>query len=284
MSLDDMAFHHVFVYILSIFTLVLGIRDKVHCTGDGQSAESMILHERNFVKPDVAEQWRDTLDNEVDLFSWSKHLDLDGAPTDEINFAGIAYKRIFGDDIQLGPLDILISPLIDKVTAYVQWKSIRPIAFGGGFLRRYGKTTRNEFAIHTDKSELSVIVAVSDPCTYEGGNFYMYNRKQTKRLKKQFEKDNPRRNITVVRQWVEDNKSELPYINVKQGDFFLYRGDLRFHGVTPVTEGVRFSIVLFFDTVHQVTKEIMQKKKFIEIQKLMQLREDISLQENHEYL
>ena len=80
------------------------------------------------------------------------------------------------------------------------------------YLRKYSPDSRLSLGSHLDNSKLSFTVALNDD--YRGGDFF----------------------------YVDANDNEQT-VTLKKGDAVLFGGDL-FHGVTPMQEGVRYSLVM----------------------------------------
>ena len=82
------------------------------------------------------------------------------------------------------------------------------------YVRKYAPDNRASLPAHTDKSRISVSLALNED--YEGGDLFYEN--------------------------AEGNDQS---VSLKKGDAFVFGGDLM-HGVRPVREGVRYSLVVIF--------------------------------------
>lgn len=80
------------------------------------------------------------------------------------------------------------------------------------YLRKYAPQTRPSLATHLDKSKLSFTAALNDD--YAGGEFF----------------------------YIDANDNEQT-VTLKKGDAVVFGGDL-LHGVKPMQEGVRYSLVM----------------------------------------
>ena len=80
------------------------------------------------------------------------------------------------------------------------------------YIRKYAPQTRSSLATHLDKSKLSFTAALNDG--YTGGEFFYID--------------------------VDDDEQT---VTLKKGDAVVFGGDL-LHGVKPMQEGVRYSLVM----------------------------------------
>ena len=80
------------------------------------------------------------------------------------------------------------------------------------YIRKYAPQTRASLAAHLDKSKLSFTAALNDD--YAGGEFF----------------------------YIDANDNDQT-VTLKKGDAVVFGGDL-LHGVKPMQEGVRYSLVM----------------------------------------
>lgn len=113
------------------------------------------------------------------------------------------------------------------------------------FLRRYNNEERKNLSIHTDANRLSINILLSDIKDYKGGEFYIFNHKQTRKYHSFYEKElegNENKKEEFIQSF-----PQLPILNMNQGDCIIYEGDKHLHGVLPVTKGERYILSFFFD-------------------------------------
>lgn len=130
-----------------------------------------------------------------------------------------------------------------KIEPYVQRKYPNCI-LNFIFLRRYNNYERDKISIHTDDSELSINIMLSENKNYTGGEFYIFNRRQSNKYIPFYKKHLKGREEN--KQQFIDSFSKLPIIPIDQGDCIIYEGKKHLHGVLPVTSGVRYMISFFF--------------------------------------
>ena len=82
------------------------------------------------------------------------------------------------------------------------------------YIRKYAPETRASLPAHTDRSRLSVSLALNE--NYEGGDLFY-----------------------------TDAEGNAQNVSLRKGDAFVFGGDLM-HGVRPVRKGVRYSLVVIF--------------------------------------
>jgi hypothetical protein len=112
------------------------------------------------------------------------------------------------------------------------------------FLRRYNNYERDKISIHIDDSELSINIMLSENKNYTGGEFYIFNRRQSNKYIPFYKKHLKGREEN--KQKFMDSLSKLPIIPIDQGDCIIYEGKKHLHGVLPVTSGIRYMISFFF--------------------------------------
>ena len=83
------------------------------------------------------------------------------------------------------------------------------------YVRKFSPESRASLPIHTDRSRLSVSLALNEG--YEGGDLFY-----------------------------TDAEGNEQIVSLRKGDAFLFGGDLM-HGVRPVRKGVRYSLVVIFN-------------------------------------
>ena len=82
------------------------------------------------------------------------------------------------------------------------------------YVRKFGPEIRASLPVHTDRSRLSVSLALNED--YKGGDLFY-----------------------------TDAEGNDQIVSLRKGDAFLFGGDLM-HGVRPVRDGVRYSLVVIF--------------------------------------
>lgn len=82
------------------------------------------------------------------------------------------------------------------------------------YVRKFAPEIRASLPVHTDRSRLSVSLALNED--YEGGDLFY-----------------------------TDAEGNDQIVSLRKGDAFLFGGDLM-HGVRPVREGIRYSLVVIF--------------------------------------
>ena len=132
----------------------------------------------------------------------------------------------------------IIKPIYNK---YVEPLSKKPPGYV--FIRRYTPTERKDLPAHLDESNFTVSFTLSERKSYEGGELYIFDDKGTKKLDFLTRRDIPEN----VRQNYVKNMKTKPIVDCGQGDMIFYNGRDHLHGVLPVTKGVRYSIVFFFE-------------------------------------
>jgi hypothetical protein len=116
------------------------------------------------------------------------------------------------------------------------------------FLRRYNTGVRNDLIMHFDNSidaATTVNILLSDEKDFEGGDLYIFNKNDTEKILNQHGGDmNIRQRETFI-----NDCSNIPVLNLRQGDAVHYKGSELLHGVTTVTKGERY-VLGFFSSVN----------------------------------
>ena len=97
----------------------------------------------------------------------------------------------------------------------------------GVFARKYGPEARHHLGFHVDQDSVTANIALSDPTDYEGGNLLL----------------------------VHGERVEAPQRG--EGDATVHHGDVA-HGVAKITQGARYSLILFFFDDNQGCKSTAQ--------------------------
>lgn len=113
------------------------------------------------------------------------------------------------------------------------------------FLKRYLPNERKYLGLHTDSNFFTVTYLLSDTSNFEGGEFYMYSKQQTKQLEKKIDTYSPEERDKFVQN--EHKLSHLPIINYELGDQMVFSGEEHYHGILPVDAGERYVLIFFFD-------------------------------------
>lgn len=115
------------------------------------------------------------------------------------------------------------------------------------FLRRYEPGERNDLIMHFDDeidAPTTINILLSDTRDFEGGDLYIFNKNNTKKILKQHGGD---MNIKQREQFINEC-SNMPVLNLRRGDAVHYRGSELLHGVLPVTKGERY-VLGFFSSI-----------------------------------
>jgi len=108
------------------------------------------------------------------------------------------------------------------------------------FLKRYTPGERVDIPLHLDMSESTINILLSNPDDFEGGNFYLFDDKDTR--VPPLDKLGSIPKLTEALQKMKD----LPIVQLKQGEMINYEGRRLCHGVLPVTSGIRYVLTYFF--------------------------------------
>ena len=112
------------------------------------------------------------------------------------------------------------------------------------FLRKYDTGARNDLIMHLDDEEdatTTINVLLSNPNDFEGGKLYIFDEDRTRRILDEHGGD---MNIPQREQFLK-TCTDLPVVNLRQGDAVYYEGCRSLHGVTPVTSGERYVLGFF---------------------------------------
>jgi hypothetical protein len=112
------------------------------------------------------------------------------------------------------------------------------------FLRKYDTGARNDLIMHLDDEEdatTTINVLLSNPKDFEGGKLYIFDEDRTRRILDEHGGD---MDIPQREQFLK-TCTDLPVVDLKQGDAIYYRGCRSLHGVTPVTNGERYVLGFF---------------------------------------
>jgi hypothetical protein len=123
------------------------------------------------------------------------------------------------------------------------------------FFRKYGpETHRNSLMLHMDSNMHTVNIALNDDFT-GGGLFYVkpswYKDLLYPEIPAQY------RNYSWVNSLQKENTTDIVFPAMGAGDVLLHNHTV-WHAVAPVTAGVRYSFVLFFDTDNPGIQEMQQ--------------------------
>ncbi len=131
---------------------------------------------------------------------------VDGLPEYQVNFTRQELERVIGAQ---AVASLWALPRTLDVAAPARFTQVRI------FARSYGPTTRPLLALHTDASDWTVNVALSDDSDVAGGRLLLLHGSRVQ---------------------VQERRA---------GDATVHKWSL-VHGVTPVAAGTRFSLILFF--------------------------------------
>ena len=113
------------------------------------------------------------------------------------------------------------------------------------FLKRYMPNERKYLGLHKDSNFFTITYLLSDTSNFEGGEFYMYSKKDTQKLEKKIDTYSPKQKDKFVQN--EHKLSHLPIINYELGDQMVFSGEEHYHGILPVVAGERYVLIFFFD-------------------------------------
>lgn len=120
----------------------------------------------------------------------------------------------------------------------------KPLSFV--FLKRYKPDERTHLNIHFDISSYTSSFLLSDTNDFEGGDFYIFDKKKSRELDDVYMFSTVAKNKALVDKFIE-NYHELPKLNYEQGDMVSYNGSKHLHGILPVTKGSRYLLTFFFE-------------------------------------
>ena len=109
------------------------------------------------------------------------------------------------------------------------------------FLRRYNKEQRGDLPVHLDQDKKTVSFLLSSRSDFEGGDLYIFDQKITDKYRYIGNKSPTIRNNFVR------NFKDIPIVKCNQGDMISYSGKNHLHGVLPITKGVRYTLIFFFE-------------------------------------
>ena len=121
-------------------------------------------------------------------------------------------------------------------------KEIRDKKPSSCFFRRYCPEERQGIPIHHDNCAYAVVVQVSDPGATTGGEFYIFPKDST--VGRLLISAPNKLQAAALRDM--GMSKELPMVKLAQGDSIVYSGRNHSHGVLPVTQGVRHSLIYFY--------------------------------------
>ena len=173
--------------------------------------------------------------------SFEKYVEpVDGRPVFQLDI-------ITGNKIHYPKLWKKVEPIFEnyvKTTLHnTRW--IRNPKLDFVFLKRYMPNERKYLGLHKDSNFFTITYLLSDTSNFEGGEFYMYSKQQTKQLENKIDKYSPKQKDKFVQH--EHKISHLPIINSELGDQMVFSGEEHYHGILPVTAGERYVLIFFFD-------------------------------------
>jgi len=130
---------------------------------------------------------------------------------------------------------------ISKNIYEIHLKNEYPVPPDYVFLRRYTPSERPQLAVHLDENRTTVSFLLSNKHDFKGGDLYLFDRNITEKYKYISEED------THIKDEFIRSYPKLPIVNYNRGDMLTYSGKHHLHGVLPVTKGVRYTIVFFFE-------------------------------------
>jgi len=209
----------IYLIIVAVIVLVVMYRYTSHKT----------FH-RNFMPKSVCEHIIETSKN----FKFLKIPEVvDGKPMEEIS--------IYDEG---APVNQELWNLCEKY--YIPLASKYGLQLNYAFLRRYEPGDRDDLIMHFDDivdAPTTINILLSDPRDFEGGDLYIFNKNNTNKILKQHGGD---MNIKQRKQFIKEC-SNMPVLNLRQGDAVFYKGCELLHGVMPVTSGKRY-VLGFFST------------------------------------
>ena len=182
---------------------------------------------------------KETCNKIIEISNKYKVDDADDSVDDLPTFQITVYNS-FDEDNPVGNKELLdtIKPIYNKYIEPLFKKPPDHI-----FLRRYKVDERTELPIHLDQSNFTVSFILSDKNEYEGGELFIFSKEETKKYDHLTLTSTPR----YIRDEFVRNHKKLPVVNYEQGDMISYNGKDYLHGVLPITKGVRYTLIFFFE-------------------------------------
>jgi hypothetical protein len=109
------------------------------------------------------------------------------------------------------------------------------------FLKRYLPNERVRIPLHYDNSEYTVSFLLSDTKSFQGCQYYMFDKTMSKALESIASCD------AKVRDEFIDKYKNLPIIDYQQGDMVKFESVTHYHGTLPLTGGERYILTIFYE-------------------------------------
>jgi hypothetical protein len=214
---------------------------------------------KNFCMTDklINEQAADQIISDIKSLPFSVKIDAtDGFPEWQIQVYYCIHKYNcpgFNPYIPIATRNVLevLMKKIEKEILNCQAVHNKKVQIYWVYIKRYSKDTRIGFPIHVDNTLVTGTIALSNPNTYKGGEYFLLPQNRTDELNVSGDKDIDtsfnslsERRRKMTEELIETGEFQKHHVKIQQGSGAIHYGSLA-HGVLNVSEGVRYSCIFF---------------------------------------